>query len=277
MSLSACKGISIDGEQWFNSWANDKCYDIMYNLVYKDMGESSYNVIGYEMSQDIMVEVFEKYTNTYNITSPGLEGYNSFQNTLRDVCSRLPGVCEKALESYCHSCPKCNRRDMSLSKPTLEFCGCYIRNGKTTKQCDPLCNRVNTIQLPNGSGGTLKCNENICVINDVTIQAAKSDLSNKSVTFKQLCNNCVGGCKCIISGINITSLLNSTGITKNIDQHCGAKSTCLKILPNGTDEIVNCLTQLPNDKHKEIYYISLTFICVLLFAAIIFYFYKRNK
>ena len=285
-TLQQCAGVGLEGQAWFNVWNNDACYNVLYEQVFTtSTGGVGFNPEGYLIAQDTMDSVFAKYLMTNKITSPGLEGYNVFQDTIQSTCTRLPGICDPSLEIYCHNCPDCgSRSDIAADPPTLAFCGCYAPpptvDPTILPQCDPLCTRIGTIPLPNGKGEALQCNNSVCVIDDVSIQAAKSSIGSDSINFRQVCNTCGSGpCTCIISGISITATLASIGVTSNFDQVCGPNSTCLETQPDGTDRVVDCAEAGPTPPKEAIsanLWIVIVGVAFIVVLAVIIFIFKRK-
>lgn len=278
-SLNECAGNTASGEAWFDIWKDEACYNALYDTMFSSNGSIKFDPDGYRITQNTMGSVFDNYLKTNKITVPGADGYNVFQETIRSTCIRLPGSCDPVLKNYCHSCPDCgSREDISDSPATLAFCGCYApapaTSNNLTPQCDPLCTRIETIPLPDNKGNSLRCNDNVCVINDITIQAAKSSIGTGTIDFRQVCNVCgSGACKCIISGIDISETLKSIGVTEDFEQLCGPDSTCLETQPDGVDKVVDCKSNGPTASSSTnitlwIIIAGIAFIAIL--GAIIF-------
>lgn len=205
---------------------------------------------------------------TDDVTSPS---FNPFQFTLLNLCidPTLPGICGDFLTNYCtQACStdstveECRTR--VANSPTLtNFCGCYVPpdpdylsytlgstgcligssgctagctagNTGCTGQpaCDPLCHRALTSQRAYQPTGTIiKCPQNICVIDNVVINASQSNIPG-GVNFNTVCSGCGGasgadGCLCIVSGVNVSQTFAQIGVGTNFNQFCGGSSVCL--------------------------------------------------
>lgn len=182
----------------------------------------------------------------------------------------LPGICAQFLggtagisgtSGYCGGFS----RAQIINSPTLtNFCGCYVPPdpdylrftlaspacliGSTTgctegctagntgctgqPACDPLCHRALTSQKAFQPTGTIiTCPQNICVIDDVTININKSQVPG-GINFNTVCSGCGGasgsaGCLCIVSGTNISSTMSQIGVGTNFNDFCGGSSVCL--------------------------------------------------
>lgn len=261
---SECRGDTSSGQTWFNLWNCDACYNTYFDFIYAAPGGQKWNKDNWETSQDDFVQIFNKYFGQGNkITVPGADGYDVFQETLNSSCIRLPGVCDKALTAFCKTTPttpKCNNCDCGPDCSTREgiaanagltnFCGCYaplpsVPQSKSVieknPQCDPLCTRIDTIKLDDGMGNNLDCDNNTCVIDNVSIQAASSTIGG-TVNFNQICNRCTDGpCTCIISGVDLSETGNQVPqLQAEFNQLCGTNSQCLAIEPNGVDTPIDC-------------------------------------
>ncbi len=273
-SRAQCRGDNLSGQAWFDVWSGDACYLTYDNFIYTSpTGQRAWNKDNWEESQGDFVQIFNKYLGQGNrITIPGVAGFNEFQGTLASTCSRLAGICDVALNAYCKGidppagvppCPNCSgtfgcgqlcatREGIASNAGILNFCGCYaprptVQSAKDVidknPECDPLCTRVNTIHLADGQGNIAECQEDVCVISDVSIEAASSRIGG-TVNFIQICSNC-NPCRCIISGID----LGQTGdevpqLQAQFDQFCGTNSQCLVIEPNQVATPVECQTSL---------------------------------
>ena len=151
-----------------------------------------------------------------------------------------------------------------------QFCGCFAplpqaldslldqpgsTQGTNHLSCDPLCmtkteNKIRrwpttiTSQNPQIPQSPQQCEENICVINDLSINITSSQ---DSVNFNQICE-CQGtqGCICIIDvtnpGIlNKVTTTNGGGMSNQtvFKQHCTGDAQCYK-LDNGIYTFVPC-------------------------------------
>ena len=125
--------------------------------------------------------------------------------------------------------------------------GCYPLNNTTCYSqpaCDPLCHNAQTIQKAYPpSGNFITCPQEICVIDNVTINILNSNVVG-GINFNSVCAGCGGtggadGCLCIISGINITETTTSIGMT-DISNYCAGSSVCITEL-NGNTTIGNCI------------------------------------
>lgn len=265
-SREDCRGDTAGGQDWFDYWNCSACYNTYFNFIYTSSDNQQWNQTNWTASQSDFVQIFNKYfSEGFQITIPGAQGYNNFQETLNSVCLQLPGVCNTALTAFCKGettnppCPNCNcgpacatREGIGNNAGLVNFCGCYAPLPtvpqsasviEASPQCDPLCTRINTIKLSNSppNGNNSSCNNNTCVIDNVSIQAASSTVGG-TVNFNQICNQCTTGpCTCIISGVDLSETGNDVPqLQAQFNQYCGTNSQCLQIEPNGVDVPVNC-------------------------------------
>lgn len=301
-TLAMCRGAgNMPYKEWFDIWDNgDDCYNLVYDDLYSTV-VGGRNVIKYNpgklpLYQSAAEDIFQKYLRRYQITEPGQTGYDPFQEVLHRWCRRLPGVCQTAVTTQV--CPPIsdplNRQKISQNRQLLRFCGCYsadqVYPGGTvlSKQCDPLCSRVDVLPLQDSfSGNRLACDADICVINDISISATNSYVEG-GIGFAQLCNTCQSGnCKCIISLPDIQQSLSQLGVADNFIQLCGDTSICQIIDPNNPQApptIVPCADSLTNFKPEPInltiplwFWVLIIFIIVFLFLLIILIGSYRRK
>ncbi len=256
-----CSGEVGPGQALFNYWRNNNCPLSYSQFINGFIGSNlQYNQDSQSTVQNLVVQLFDTYfiTNalTDNVTSPE---YNPFQNTLLSLCldPTLPGVCAQFLEGYCAN----YTRDQVINSPVLtNFCGCYVppdpnylqytlgtpqcnqgvsgcqscTGGQTgcTGQpaCDPLCHRALTSQRSNDVIGVeITCPQNVCVIDDVTINVQSSNIPG-GINFNSVCPGCSNGnqsCLCVVSGVNVSATMSQIGVGVNFNQLCGPSSVCL--------------------------------------------------
>lgn len=205
---------------------------------------------------------------TDDVTS---DSFNIFQETLHSLCidPTLPGICALFLGGTGDSgtigyCSQFSRSQAINSPTTTNFCGCYVPpdpdylrftlgseacligaptgctagctagNIGCTGQpsCDPLCHRSLTSHKAfQPTGNIITCPQNICVIDNVTINATQSRVPG-GINFNTVCSGCGGqsggdGCLCIVSGINISATAAQIGVGVNFNEFCGGSSVCL--------------------------------------------------
>ncbi len=159
------------------------------------------------------------------LSNPKEFGYKPFFDTLLDACKSMPGVCEP-VQSY--MCNQCNRDQISGSNAFLTFCGCNSNASLTSNTfysntmsnfdpaCDPLCTNSRAIQnVDTTTGITEQCNANVCVIDNVNIDAVDTTFGQLP-SFTQVCPACAdgtGNCVCIINSnfSNISSIAGYDG------------------------------------------------------------------
>jgi len=262
--VANCSGGVGAGALLFEYWANNNCpvaYEQLINTN-PSSGVLGYNPVGQATAGVNVVNLFNTYneTNTLtdDVTSPE---FNPFQNTLLELCINpsLPGICGQYLTSYCSNF---SRQDAINSSTLRNFCGCYVPpdpiylsltlgspgcqigagctagctagNQGCTGQpaCDPLCHAALTSQKAyQPTGNIISCPQAICVIDQVTINVASSQIAG-GINFNSICSGCGGaqggdGCLCIISGVNISATMSSLGVGVDFNQFCSGSSVCL--------------------------------------------------
>lgn len=288
-TLGMCRGDgNIPYKEWFDIWGDgDDCYNIVYDDLYSsNIGGQDvvkYNPSKLPLYQSAAEAIFQKYLRKYEITEPGQTGYDPFQEVLHRWCRRLPGVCQTAVVNQV--CPALsdplNREKISQNRQILRFCGCYSANQVypnntiISKQCDPLCSRIDVLPLQDSSGNRLSCDADICVINDISISATNSYVQG-GIGFAQLCNTCQSGnCKCIISLPDIQQSLSELGIADNFIQLCGDTSVCQVIDPDNPQApptIVPCAESLTQFNIQPVEYEIPLWFWIVIIAVVIFFF-----
>lgn len=198
---------------------------------------------GYFWGQRLITEAVSHYERQgFQIgTLPGFQGYNPWQDFLyTNVCCPYPGLCQDVLNVVCAN--KTAQR-ISLNPAVAQWCGCHLPEGEyqsySTKfnippECTPMCNRSGTIPIVGINAEPIKCRQNICMIDGVTVNLINSQIGG-GINFDQICGNCSGAqCSCIISGTTI-DISNSTigGNVIPINEGCGS-FTCSQTNPGTT-------------------------------------------
>lgn len=259
-----CSGGAGSGQSLFNYWATHNCPNAYSQFINTDTrGAFVYNPAAQNSAQNYVVSLFQNYLRTNeitdNITSPQ---YSPFQNNLLSLCTdpALPGICGRFLQSYCDQFT----RDQIINSPVLtSFCGCYTNpdpefiqfatgttgcetgdpscvvgcdpadpNCNPLPACDPICRLASTSKRAvDETGVILDCPQHICAIDNIQLNVANSVVPG-GVTFNNICLGCDGGpnnpgCLCIIGSPNISGTLADIGIGVNVNQICGANSTCI--------------------------------------------------
>lgn len=172
---------------------------------------------------------------------PGTQGYNPWQDYMYDnICCPYPGLCRSGLQDACalHTAQR-----LSLNPETAQWCGCYLPpqeyeaysvNFNIPPQCTPMCNRVSTIPIVGINGEPIACEQDICLIDNVTLNIVNSQIGG-GINFNQICDNCAGAqCSCIVSNTTV-DISNSTigGNVVPIADGCGSV-TCSQTNPGIT-------------------------------------------
>lgn len=193
----------------------------------------SINSEGYYWATNLVQSVMTKYQNQgFTIGSiPGLPGWNPFQEFLYDnVCCPYPGLCQQGLEDVCvnHDTTR-----ISYNTSLLQWCGCHLREDQYSyysdkfgirKECTPVCNRADVIPITGLSGNNVRCQSDVCLIDNISVNIINS--STGGVSFDQVCGSCPSGsCACVVSDTTI-SIIDSTvgGQVVPILQNCSSLS-----------------------------------------------------
>lgn len=171
-----------------------------------------------------------------------------------EVCQDYPGGCDAVLGQVCAGF---DRDDLKENPNLGKLCGCFMADAEydkytgsfgVNKICDPACVLQSAVKPrdPENEFVTLKCDQSICVIDDVTISIlGKSTVGD--ITFGQACSACSGdsGCTCNISDISITSVESTIGDV-SFQQACGGVVNCYERDANGIPRPVDCSALEPD-------------------------------
>lgn len=224
-----CNGIQPD-QSFRENWINGTCGDLYFDtLSWLDSGELEYNLARQQQIRDGASESFERLLDMQdgevrNFHEPE---FSDLQEAMYNAFKRTPQSAVDALTDYCSGM---TREEIASSQAKLRFCGCYApdipvnTDTQIDKPCDPLCNRGDTIKIPiEGSMNSQKCENNVCVIDNITIQAAGG---SGNVTLEQVCNGCTETtpCACIISNVIVTDELRGD-VPVQVSQSCSPQTT----------------------------------------------------
>lgn len=253
-----CTGQDVTDSSWFKRWdgeespcvhavkrnlftVNDALNNIItgagYNIPLltpnQNYDSSMFiNSSGFSWSRDVIDIIMNRYkSDGFALgTLPGYTGYNDFQNVLYSICQNVPGLCETQLTSMCST----ETTARLLNNPVkVQWCGCYMptseystyaNNFAINRECTPICNRQGNIFQPNPSGiGRVTCQQGICVIDDVNLTLASTNVSGQ-ISVNQICGGCGGksSCQCYILNTNITAVNSTIGGDIDISQACSA-------------------------------------------------------
>lgn len=247
---------------WIDRWTNGPnnqgpCYRTLIKNIFGNpcidpppltpgicgLPTEGFNSEGYFWGQKLISSVIDKYSQQgFSLGSlPGFPGYNPWQDFLyTNVCCPYPGLCQSGLQSVCST--KTAQR-ISLDPAIAQWCGCHLPGGEyedysvkfnIPPECTPMCNRAGTIPIVGINSQAIGCRQNICLIDNVTVNLVNSQIGG-GINFDQICANCNGAqCSCIVSDTTI-DISNSTigGNVVPVGQGCGNLS-CTQTNPGIT-------------------------------------------
>ena len=270
---------------WLDRWTQNNggtgsCNDIVLKNIYKNNLPCDFpfliqpegicnlppiakiNAEGYFWGQQLISATMKKYTEQgFEIGAlPGSPGYNPWQNFIYDrMCCSNPGICQSGLEV---ACAAKNSQRISFNPEEAKWCGCFLSQGtyeeysikyNVPKECSPTCNRSGTIPIVGINGMPTICRQNICIIDDVTVNLVNSQIGG-GINFENFCGNCQGtNCSCIISSTQV-DITNSTisGNVVPVLNSCGTFS-CTQTNPGltGPNIIATVCGKGPNNPYEQ--------------------------
>lgn len=214
------------------------------------------NIINSKLPED------DPYFWIYGVNNP-TENQIELQTAIHEKC--LGGTCREALETRCSNF---TREDL-LNSTVRRFCSCFLKESQYSnpRPCDILCREFDSIPYSNE-----RCTDTSCVIDNVVINATGSRVGR--VTISQFCPNCAtGNCNCTINDVNLIGGSAVRGL--EIQQFCGADSSCYIRNPDGTREEINCNSptirfgyseeQISDINLRNYLLIAVSFIIILVF------------
>ncbi len=249
---------------WLTRWTNTgprSCYNAVMRNLSKDISPCTalpvtgvtgvcggdpnftFSSNGYFWSQRLVNAALEKYESQgFEIgTMPGYPGYNPWQDFMyNNICCPISGLCQTALQT---SCATKTKQRISVNPSLSNWCGCHLPIGEYEEyatrfnippQCSPTCNRITSIPITGVNGSTVRCAQNICLMDNIAVNLVNSQIGG-GINFNQVCGNCGNGqCSCIITDATI-DVRNSTigGNFVPISQGCG-NTMCTQTNPGST-------------------------------------------
>lgn len=222
--------------------------------------DSSYPVSasGSQWGTQLFNAMFTRYLQDgYTIgAQPGTKGYNTFEEFLRkELCCAYPFLCSSSLNSICSTVKK---EELSYNPSLASWCGCHLSSEEYRKytdlfgisqECTPLCNREGVIPMSSGSSKKIRCEQNVCLIDDLTLSIANSTVSS-GININQVCGSCGdnASCSCILENntIDVVNTVLQGSIT--VQTMCGS-TTCTFPSPftSGPRQIPISCTDTEND------------------------------
>ena len=240
---AGCQG-GITGD--YTSWLKSNC-PLAYQRVYSRAN-------GYTQAQT--------YAN--NLLATAIPTTDSgFREVLHQFCNNPginPGVCQNYLQYK--MCPGLSYNDMTSEES--DWCGCVTLPSLADQElygpnvaCYPLCHLTDTIQLVDENLLPIQCNNQVCVIDDVSINVVDSKVG--TVSINSICPGCTGNCNCIINDVNVT------GVDLNINQYCGPNTNCY-VTRNGVVTQIPCG---PGVRFNRLWLILLIVIIMIISVVIV--------
>lgn len=248
-----CSGYGLSGDALFQYWCENDCQTTYSKLLF-DVGSGgvlAYVPTNLPQVQNDFTNLFNTFLTTNDFTDNTSDRtYSPFQTTLVSACQNdaIPGGCAGFLNTYCQSY---TRTQVSLSPILAELCGCFVPEDPSYAQynvsqvCDPLCHRIDAIQLYDPTTGDKEeCKDTVCVIDQVNINISKASVGGGGINFYQACVGCTQAtpCECIVSNTNVSQTLQEVGINVSFNQYCGPDSVCVQLDAQGNATTIPCPT-----------------------------------
>jgi hypothetical protein len=243
-----CSGLIPDSTDIFTTmplselsllWETGDCASTLNNFIFLD---GSYSLNRFTATQLGMTNAMNIYFSAKPFETSVFRA-PEVQSQMLNACSIVPGLCSFAASSMCGSC---SREQIASSYETLQLCGCYAPQdpnfGTLTGACDPLCTNSASSRLRDpASGSVAECNQTVCVINDVTINATNSSL--QGINFSQVCSQCANDnsvCQCFID-VSIPDIISTVGLSgPTLSQNCPFSQCFTVNNETGTINNVSC-------------------------------------
>lgn len=255
-SQIVCSGYRKDGDNYIpltdeelkSVWgAGSTCGNVFSQSFYNSQGVYNSNL--FQQYQNRMQNVIYRYFST-NPFNPSPYTSSVVEDNILNTCFTVPGICANSESQMCKTCTD---DKISTSTNLINFCGCYTVNSQNlnlSPECSYTCTLDDASKLRNiVTGNVLECNQTVCVINDVTINATNTSLQN--INFNQICNQCIAGqCSCFID-VSIPNIISQLGISgPTFNQKCPS-SQCYTV-----DNKTGAIVQEDCAKYTQIAYVT---------------------
>jgi hypothetical protein len=192
------------------------------------------------------------------------------ENNILNVCTEYPGSCQQAQIGMCELC---DASQVSGVYGIIRFCGCVTPASSTfeSQQCSELCDNSTAIKTVDSVGNLMLCNEAVCVMNQINIEANNTTFNN--TTISQVCGSCLTQeCKCFIDvGLpNVAKILGVSGQNDTFKTYC-PNSECYTIAADGTTTNVACSDYDINTSRGIIVEVPRNLFWWVMFAIIILF------
>lgn len=230
-------------DAWDNAIRNNGCITLFDNYINDAKivgGLRNYNKENFQLLQQGFEYTFSRSYNAdqnNTITDSGATNkFNLKQDALFEFCGNqsLNGVCALVQTSMCNNCTV----DSIEGTAQTKFCGCYVprddlsRKNNVEKKCSSMCSSGNVFKLRDIDTGVIQiCNNPVCVINNISIQAQDSSIDNLS--FIQACPSCQSSISSdagstVVTNASATNSIFANGIN-------GVQTNGVAIVTSNTD------------------------------------------
>jgi hypothetical protein len=223
------------------------------------------NAKGYSQAKDIINRVISKYNNQgYRLGADiGDADYGPFQDAIKQTCCKYPDLCKTNIIENCQSIDPLR---INYKPREKEWCGCYLPDSAyekyinvygINKECTPYCNGIDNIPTTNVSGSGIPCRQNVCLIDDVTINIINSDIGQ--INIGNFCGGCqsanqsafISSCICIIDNNTINIINEKIGGQVNIVNQCGSTKCTKTATPEQINKGLPSFLDIPCDSSPD--------------------------
>lgn len=240
--IDYCSGadLPIGDTSWFDRWMGEGA--ICLGALNANINTQTISSIS-QFAQPLIERVLSRYrAEGYHIGSlPGQKTYSPLQDYLyANVCGPTSGTGFLCVSGLNESCSIYNMEDMGTNFSAANWCGCYLPDEEyeryinlyqINKECTPPCARIGSIPLYESFTTTRRCTQNVCIIDNLTIELANSNIGSNSTNIQQICGGCnvdegevTSSCECFFEGDAISVVDSSIGGVL-VSENC-ATSTC---------------------------------------------------
>jgi hypothetical protein len=196
-------------------------------LTYQDYDEEGL-IWGKKLMKNVLNKYIQEYSGLFKrIDEDGIVDTDMY-NIIQNICSKDPALCSDSLKNVCSSF---DEKTLLLNPSAIRWCGCYMPDDQYSKytdfygiakECTPFCSLDGAIPSVNDDGNVKYCQQNVCIIDDVSVKLANTVFtsdSSKNLNFNQLCSSC--GKSNVVKTINAQDSTLTQQITGTITKRTG--------------------------------------------------------
>lgn len=235
--MSGTNCTSTDRDTLLTAWTNSSNFNVCLTQFRSTVYGTRFTEGSLQLARNNVGQIWSTWLQGKQIDSTFIN--TPMGRSMYQLCESIPGLCNNVVPPMCSGY---SRDQISRDADLIRWCGCYVtpESSNVAPECDPLCVLQGTIAKSylSSSGARQECEHDVCVINNVNINAVESTLG--AINFSTLCSQCTrDNCTCIVNDVAIKSLESSIPLTVFESRCTGEGSVCQTVV-NGVLSDIPC-------------------------------------